>query len=116
MFLALTWLDHPSTVPLHLQRSNQCPYSGVKVPKIMSRCSTRILNLLVSSQPGESLEEAVRRETREEVGLEVGEIVYHSSQPWPGSPHSSIPLTVYRYGLRLLLTSPDSTCYLLSNN
>jgi hypothetical protein len=35
-------------------------------------------------QPGESLEEAVRRETWEESGIEVGEVVYHSSQPWPG--------------------------------
>ncbi|KAK1437512.1 hypothetical protein QVD17_03304 [Tagetes erecta] len=41
-------------------------------------------------EPGESLEEAVRRETWEETGIEVGEIVYHSSQPWPvGS--SSMP-------------------------
>lgn len=25
------------------------------------------------------------RETLEETGIEVGEVVYHSSQPWPGS-------------------------------
>ncbi len=32
---------------------------------------------------GESIEEAVRREVMEEAGLEVGEVRYHSSQPWP---------------------------------
>ena len=32
---------------------------------------------------GESIEEAVRRETKEEAGIEVGEVHYHSSQPWP---------------------------------
>jgi NAD+ diphosphatase len=32
---------------------------------------------------GESIEEAVRREVREEAGVEVGEVTYHSSQPWP---------------------------------
>ncbi|XP_027067022.2 nudix hydrolase 19, chloroplastic-like isoform X2 [Coffea arabica] len=41
-------------------------------------------------EPGESLEEAVRRETWEEAGIEVGEVVYHSSQPWPVGP-SGIP-------------------------
>jgi NAD+ diphosphatase len=34
-------------------------------------------------EPGESLEDAVRREVFEEVGLELGEVIYHSSQPWP---------------------------------
>ena len=26
----------------------------------------------------------MRRETWEETGIEVGEVIYHSSQPWPG--------------------------------
>jgi NAD+ diphosphatase len=34
-------------------------------------------------EPGECLEEAVAREVREEAGIEVGEVTYHSSQPWP---------------------------------
>ncbi|KAH8158792.1 hypothetical protein CIB48_g9454 [Xylaria polymorpha] len=34
-------------------------------------------------EPGESIEEAVRRETWEESGVHVGRVVIHSSQPWP---------------------------------
>lgn len=34
-------------------------------------------------EPGESVEEAVRREIREEAGIEIGQVIYHSSQPWP---------------------------------
>lgn len=34
-------------------------------------------------EPGESLEEAVAREVMEEVGIEVENVRYHSSQPWP---------------------------------
>ena len=34
-------------------------------------------------EPGESLEEAVRREVREEVGVTVGDVVYFGSQSWP---------------------------------
>jgi NAD+ diphosphatase len=34
-------------------------------------------------EPGESLEEAVAREVREEAGVEVTDIAYRSSQPWP---------------------------------
>lgn len=34
-------------------------------------------------EPGESLEDAVRREVFEESGVRVGACEYHSSQPWP---------------------------------
>jgi NAD+ diphosphatase len=34
-------------------------------------------------EPGESLEDAVRREVFEEAGVRVGPCDYHSSQPWP---------------------------------
>ena len=37
-------------------------------------------------EPGESLEDAVRREVREEVGIELSGIDYFGSQPWP-FPH-----------------------------
>lgn len=37
--------------------------------------------------PGESLEECVRREVREEAAIEVEDIRYFGSQPWP-FPHS----------------------------
>jgi NAD+ diphosphatase len=38
-------------------------------------------------EPGESLEGAVTREVHEEVGVEVGNVQYRGSQPWP-FPHS----------------------------
>ncbi|MEL6977729.1 MAG: NAD(+) diphosphatase [Pseudomonadota bacterium] len=34
-------------------------------------------------EPGETIEAAVRRETKEEVGVEVGRVRYLASQPWP---------------------------------
>ena len=34
-------------------------------------------------EPGESLEDCVRREVKEEVGVDLGAIRYQSSQPWP---------------------------------
>ena len=34
-------------------------------------------------EPGETLEDAVRREVFEEAGVRVGDCDYHSSQPWP---------------------------------
>lgn len=38
-------------------------------------------------EPGEDVAHAVRREVHEETGVSVGEVKFHSSQPWP-FPHS----------------------------
>lgn len=38
-------------------------------------------------EPGETIENAVRRETHEESGIQVGRVRYHASQPWP-MPHT----------------------------
>jgi NAD+ diphosphatase len=38
-------------------------------------------------EPGETIEDAVRRETLEESGIKTGRVRYHASQPWP-MPHS----------------------------
>lgn len=34
-------------------------------------------------EPGETIEEATRREVFEEAGIKVGKVIYSSSQPWP---------------------------------
>jgi NAD+ diphosphatase len=34
-------------------------------------------------EPGESIEEAARRETLEEAGIVCGRVRYYASQPWP---------------------------------
>lgn len=34
-------------------------------------------------EPGETMEDAVRREVQEETGVRVGEVAYFGSQPWP---------------------------------
>ena len=48
-------------------------------------------------EPGESMEEAVRRELCEEVNLRVGDVSYHATQPWPFP--SSIMLGCYARAL-----------------
>jgi len=48
-------------------------------------------------EPGESMEEAVRRELREEVDLAVGAVRYHATQPWPFP--SSLMLGCYAQAL-----------------
>jgi NAD+ diphosphatase len=34
-------------------------------------------------EPGETIEEAVRRELMEEANVKVGEVTYYATQPWP---------------------------------
>lgn len=52
---------------------------GSQTPQQPRRYST----LAGFVEPGESLEDAVRREVFEETGIEVTAAHYHSSQPWP---------------------------------
>jgi NAD+ diphosphatase len=59
--------------------------------------STMYSTLAGFLEPGESLEEAVAREVLEEVGVTVGRVRYHSSQPWPFP--SNIMLGFYAEGL-----------------
>jgi len=54
---------------------------GTRFPGRMYSCLAGFV------EPGESLEECVRREVREEAGIEVRDLAYAGSQPWP-FPHS----------------------------
>lgn len=47
-------------------------------------------------EPGESLEQCVQREVREEVGVEVTDVTYVGSQPWP-FPHQLMVGYTARY-------------------
>jgi NADH pyrophosphatase NudC (nudix superfamily) len=50
---------------------------GAKFPEGMHSVVSGFMN------PGETIEEGVRREVKEETGVTVGKVVYISSQPWP---------------------------------
>jgi NAD+ diphosphatase len=49
-------------------------------------------------EPGESLEDAVRREVAEEAGVRVDEVHYHSSQPWPLPASLMVGFTATAHG------------------
>ena len=57
-------------------------------------------------EPGEDIEEAVRREIREEAGLHIGTVAYLGSQPWP-FPHS-LMIGCWAEALTTELTLDDS--------
>ncbi|XP_068652908.1 nudix hydrolase 19, chloroplastic-like [Aristolochia californica] len=101
-----------ATVPIDAGRRKQCSNEACK-KRVYPRVDPVVIMLVIDKEndrvllshqsrfvprmwtclagfiePGESLEEAVRRETLEETGIEVGEVVYHSSQPWPVGPNN----------------------------
>jgi len=89
------------------ERAKECPACGLvaypRVSPAMMALVTRGHDLLLARahrfapgmysalagfvEPGETIEDCVRREVREEVGVEVGQITYFASQPW-AFPHS----------------------------
>lgn len=95
------------TEPLAEERARRCPGCGLTAfPRLSPAVIVAIERgdeILLARGPrfapgryalvagfveaGESLEDAVAREIREEVGIEVDEITYVASQPWP-FPHS----------------------------
>lgn len=50
---------------------------GARFPEGMISCLAGFV------EPGETIEAAVRRETREEAGIAVGRVAYFASEPWP---------------------------------
>jgi NAD+ diphosphatase len=56
-------------------------------------------------EPGESLEEAVLREVREEVGIAIGDLRYFGSQPWP-FPHGIMLGFTAKWAARELAPDP----------
>lgn len=95
------------TAPLPKEHARRCPSCGLtvypRIAPVMMALIRRGRELLLARGPhfpagmfsalagfveaGESVEETVRREVREEVGLEVANLRYFGSQSWP-FPHS----------------------------
>ncbi|MGL4490800.1 MAG: NAD(+) diphosphatase, partial [Rhizobiaceae bacterium] len=71
----------PRTDPVAIMltvRGDKCLLArGAHFPEGMVSCLAGFV------EPGETIEEAVRRETLEEAGIRTGAVTYHASQPWP---------------------------------
>jgi NAD+ diphosphatase len=58
-------------------------------------------------EPGETLEETVAREIKEEVGIEVKDIRYFGSQPWPFADSLMIAFTATYAGGELRIDEEE---------
>ncbi|MDP9471764.1 MAG: NAD(+) diphosphatase [Chloroflexota bacterium] len=92
-----------ATEPVPGERAKRCPACGLtSFPRLSPAAIVRVARgpevLLARAhnfpaaffsvlagfvEPGESLEETVMREVREEVGIDVADVRYFGSQPWP---------------------------------
>ena len=108
------------------ERGRQCPECGlVSYPRLSPSMIVRIRHgdqiLLARNrhwatgfysvlagfvEPGETVEETVQREIREEVGIRVKNISYFSSQPWP-FPNSLMLAFTAEYASGELQIDPD---------
>lgn len=82
--------SYPRLAPAMIVRVDRVSAEGE--PQILlaraSRFPAGLFSVLAGFvEPGETLEECVQREVREEVGISVTNIRYFGSQPWP-FPHS----------------------------
>ena len=59
------------------------------------------------AEPGESLEDAVRREVYEETNVRVGDVTYHSSQPWPFPSSLMLGFTATATSSQILLNDRE---------
>ncbi len=75
--------SHPRTDPVVIMLVVDTPGDRVLLGRQPSWPAGRYSALAGFVEPGESLEHAVARECGEEAGIQVGEVRYVASQPWP---------------------------------
>jgi NAD+ diphosphatase len=69
----------PAVIMLVIDRDDRCLLAhNARYPRAQGYST-----LAGFVEPGESLENAVRREILEEVGIAIGDVTYQGSQPWP---------------------------------
>ncbi len=139
--------DGTRLVPSKTERALQCPHCGkIIYPRINPAVIVAIINdedeILVTRyangpyrrdalvagycEIGETLEDTVHREVREETGLDVDELHYYKSQPWglSGSllagfwcrTHGNIPIHLQRSELDRAVWRKRSDAYNLNGN
>lgn len=80
-------ITYPRTDPAVIVLIEHLPVNGENAKCLLARNKAYKGNMISTLagfvEPGETLEHAVAREMKEEVGLEVNNIRYIGSQPWP---------------------------------